>query len=35
MTGLWIYAYLILPFIVVGMGYAALRWHLHQASKEN
>lgn len=26
MTGLWIYAYVVLPFIVVGMGYAVLRW---------
>jgi hypothetical protein len=25
MTGLWIYAYIVLPVIVVGMGYAALR----------
>lgn len=25
MTGLWIYAYVVLPLVVVGMGYAALR----------
>lgn len=25
MTGLWVYAYIVLPLVVVGMGYAALR----------
>ena len=25
MSGLWIYAYVVLPFILVGMGYAVLR----------
>lgn len=27
MTGLWIYAYVVLPIVVVGMGYAAMRWN--------
>jgi hypothetical protein len=26
MTGLWIYANVILPIVVVAMGYAAYRW---------
>lgn len=25
MNGLWIYAYVVLPIVVVGMGYLALR----------
>lgn len=25
MNGLWIYAYVVLPIVVVGLGYAALR----------
>ncbi len=25
MTGLWIYAYVVLPLIVVAMGYAAMK----------
>jgi hypothetical protein len=26
MNGLWIYAYVIMPIIVVALGYAAVRW---------
>lgn len=25
MTGLWVYAYVVLPLVVIGMGYAAMR----------
>lgn len=25
MTGLWVYAYVVLPIVVIGMGYAAMR----------
>ena len=25
MTGLWIYAYVVLPLVIVAMGYAAVR----------
>ncbi|MEH3117026.1 MAG: hypothetical protein PGN25_05280 [Methylorubrum populi] len=25
MTGLWIYAYVALPLVVIGLGYAAMR----------
>jgi hypothetical protein len=30
-----IYANVVLPVIIVAIGYAAMRWHLHQASKGN
>lgn len=32
---LWIFANVGLPILIVAIGYAALRWHLHQASKES
>lgn len=25
MTGLWLYAYVVLPIVVIAMGYAAMR----------
>ena len=27
MNALWFYAYIVMPLIVVGMGYAAYRFH--------
>ncbi len=30
MTGLWIFAYVVLPVVVVAMGYAAMRLNEHE-----
>lgn len=30
LSGLWIYAYLVMPLIVAAMGYAAYRYHDHR-----
>ena len=26
MNGLWVYAYVVMPIVVVALGYAAVRW---------
>lgn len=33
MSGLWVFANVILPLVIVGMGYAAMRWDRHQSSE--
>ncbi len=30
-----IYANVVLPMVIVAIGYVALRWHMRQASKGN
>lgn len=32
---LWIFANIVMPIVIVAIGYGALRWHRHQASKDN
>ncbi|GJD94964.1 hypothetical protein OCOJLMKI_2172 [Methylobacterium iners] len=31
MTGLWIFANVVLPLVILAMGYAAMRWDQHQS----
>lgn len=33
MSGLWVFANVILPLVIVCMGYAAMRWDRHQSSE--
>ena len=33
MTALWLYAYVLMPALVVGMGYLAVRLHERQGAK--
>jgi hypothetical protein len=33
MTGLWIFAYVVLPMVVVAMGYAAMRLNEHEVGR--
>lgn len=35
MTGLWIFAYVVLPVAVVAMGYAAMRLNEREAGRLN
>ncbi len=33
MMGLWVFANVVLPLTLMAIGYAAVRWHVHQSSK--
>ena len=35
MSGMWLFAYVVLPLVVVGMGWAAVIWHERSMDKED